>query len=138
MPADGAACPCRSDRSRKLDDQAAEVVHSDSANHLTVPGAFDVQFESQHSLAIVRFPKSKREDAMYVDARKLVFGDYNYPVIDCSSEAVRARVWDTEEGILRDQRAAAFDPRLGGVVVAPRTKGYGVTDAGGPRGVYGK
>ncbi|KAG8720238.1 hypothetical protein FRC09_009875 [Ceratobasidium sp. 395] len=126
-------------------DQAAEVVHSESsssdsddANHFTVPGAFDVQFESQHSLAIVRFRKSKREDAMYDDARKLVFGDYNYPVIDCSSEAARARVWDAEEGILRDQRAAAFDPRLGGVVVAPRTKGYGATDAGGPRGVYGK
>ncbi|KAG9096268.1 hypothetical protein FS749_008801 [Ceratobasidium sp. UAMH 11750] len=127
------------------EDQAAEVVHSESsssdsdeANHFTVPGAFDVQFESQNSLAIVRFRKSKREDAMYDDARKLVFGDYNYPVIDCSSEAARARVWDAEEGILRDQRAAAFDPRLGGVVVAPRTKGYGATDAGGPRGVYGK
>ncbi|QRV78155.1 Organic solute transporter Ostalpha [Ceratobasidium sp. AG-Ba] len=124
------------------EEQEAEVVHSEPSSsdsedgqHFTVPGAFDVQFESQHSLAIVRFRKSKREDAMYDDARKLVFGDYNYPVIDCSSEAARARVWEAEEGILRDQRAAAFDPNLGGVVVAPRR--YGATDVG-PRGVYGK
>ncbi|KAF8598955.1 DUF300-domain-containing protein [Ceratobasidium sp. AG-I] len=125
------------------EDQAAEVVHSepssssDEGEHLTIPGAFDVQFESRDSLAIVRFRKSKREDGMYEDAKKLVFGDYNYPVVDCSSEDARQRVWDAEEGILRDQRAAAFDPRLGGVVVAPKTKGYGATGEGG-RGVYGK
>ena len=121
------------------EDQAAEVVHSESSSdsdegNLVIPGAFDVQFESSKSLSIVRFRKSKREDDMYGEARKLVFGDYNYPVIDCSSEAARALIWDAEEAILRDQRAAAFDPRLGGVVVAPR---YGATDSG-PRGVYGK
>lgn len=125
------------------EDQAAQVVHSESSSsdsdddqHLVIPGAFDVQFESRSSLAIVRFRQSKREDEMYEEARKLVFGDYNYPVIDCSSEAARALIWDAEEAILRDQRAAAFDPRLGGAVPS-RNKGYGATDAG-PRGVYGK
>ncbi|CCO38025.1 Transmembrane protein 184 homolog C30D11,06c [Rhizoctonia solani AG-1 IB] len=131
------------------DAQASQVVHSESSSsdsdsgHLVVPGAFDVQFESSRSLAIVRFRKSKREDGMYDDARKLVFGDYNYPVVDCSSERARERIWDAEEQILRDQRAAAFHPDLGGVV--PHRlgggKGYGATDANGklgPRGVYGK
>ncbi|CAE6488576.1 unnamed protein product [Rhizoctonia solani] len=119
-------------------DQAANIVHSESSSDsetdgIHIPSAFDVQFESSSSLAIVRFRKSKREDGMYDDARKLVFGDYNYPVIDCSSEAARALVWDAEEAILSDQRAAAFDPRLGGVV--PHR--YGATDQA-PRGVYGK
>ncbi|KAJ1304993.1 hypothetical protein OPQ81_000036 [Rhizoctonia solani] len=110
------------------EEQAAEIVHSESSSsdsddgHLVIPGAFDVQFESSSSLAIVKFRKSKREDAMYDDARKLVFGDYNYPVVDCSSEAARALIWDSEEAILRDQRAAAFDPRLGGVVPPARDK----------------
>ncbi|CEL63499.1 Transmembrane protein 184 homolog C30D11,06c OS=Schizosaccharomyces pombe (strain 972 / ATCC 24843) GN=SPAC30D11.06c PE=1 SV=1 [Rhizoctonia solani AG-1 IB] len=131
------------------DAQASQVVHSESSSsdsdsgHLVVPGAFDVQFESSRSLAIVRFRKSKREDGMYDDARKLVFGDYNYPVVDCSSERARERIWDAEEQILRDQRAAAFHPDLGGVVPhrLGGSKGYGATDANGklgPRGVYGK
>ncbi|ELU37602.1 DUF300 domain-containing protein [Rhizoctonia solani AG-1 IA] len=119
--------------------QASQVVHSESSSsdsdsgHLVVPGAFDVQFESSRSLAIVRFRKSKREDVMYDEARKLVFGDYNYPVVDCSSERARARIWDAEEQILRDQRAAAFHPDLGGIVPHRLGKGYGATDVG-PRG----
>ncbi|CAE6458897.1 unnamed protein product [Rhizoctonia solani] len=124
------------------EDQAAQIVHSESSSsdsddgHLVIPSAHDVHFERSSSLSIVRLRKSKREDAMYDDARKLVFGDYHYPVIDCSSEAARALVWDAEEAILRDQRAAAFDPSRGGIV--PRvTKGYGATESG-PRGVYGK
>ncbi|KAG8704565.1 hypothetical protein FRC11_009772 [Ceratobasidium sp. 423] len=119
-------------------DQTANILHSESSSSDSespiVPTAYDVQFEPSSSLAIVRFRKSKREDGMYDDARKLVFGDYNYPVIDCSSEAAKALVWDAEEAILRDQRAAAFDPRLGGVV--PH-RGYGAV-GDGPRGVYGK
>ncbi|KAG8796222.1 hypothetical protein FRC12_002601 [Ceratobasidium sp. 428] len=50
-------------------DQAAEVVHSESSlsdsddtNHFTVPGAFEVQFEPQHNPNIVRFRKGKRKD----------------------------------------------------------------------------
>ncbi|CAE7060655.1 unnamed protein product [Rhizoctonia solani] len=118
--------------------QADDVVHSESSSSdsdtgLVVPTTFDVQFERSSSLTIVRFRASKREDAMYDDARRLVFGDYNYPVIDCSSERARALVWDAEEAILRDERAAAFVPSLGGVV--PR-KGYGATES--TRGVYGK
>ncbi|CAE6465933.1 hypothetical protein ACGC1H_006155 [Rhizoctonia solani] len=127
------------------EDQAAQVVHSESSSsdsesgHLVIPNNFDVQFERSSSLAIVRFRKSRREDAMYDDARKLVFGDYNYPVIDCSSEAARALVWDAEEAILQDQRAAAFDPTRAAIVPhrGKALKGYGATESG-PRGVYGK
>ncbi|CAE6405312.1 unnamed protein product [Rhizoctonia solani] len=127
------------------EDQAAQIVHSESSEsdsdsgHLVIPSNFDVRFERSSSLAIVRFRKSKREDAMYDDARKLVFGDYNYPVIDCSSEAARALVWDAEEAILRDQRAAAFDPSRAGIVPHRVNGGYGATDSAiAPRGVYGK
>ncbi|KAF8317677.1 DUF300-domain-containing protein [Clavulina sp. PMI_390] len=50
-------------------------------------------------------------EALFVDSRKLLFGDYHYPVIDVSSEEARRRMWDEEEQILRDQRAA-FSPSL--------------------------
>lgn len=43
------------------------------------------------------------------ESRKLVFGDYNYPCIDVSGEEARRRMWDEEERILKDQRAA-FSP----------------------------
>ena len=69
------------------------------------------------------------EDMMYNESRKLLFGDYNYPVIDVSSETARMLMWDEEERILSDERAAAWAWKGGRVSAAySNTKGYGATD----------
>ena len=69
------------------------------------------------------------EDGMYEESRKLLFGDYNYPVIDVSSEAARILMWDEEERILRDERAAAWAWKGGRASAAySNVKGYGATD----------
>jgi hypothetical protein len=69
------------------------------------------------------------EDRMYDESRKLLFGDYNYPVIDVSSEAARMLMWDEEERILRDERAAAWAWKGGRASAAySNAKGYGATD----------
>ena len=69
------------------------------------------------------------EDMMYDESRKLLFGDYNYPVIDVSSEAARRLMWDEEERILSDERAAAWGWKGGRATAAySGTKGYGATD----------
>ena len=69
------------------------------------------------------------EDGMYDESRKLLFGDYNYPVIDVSSEAARMLMWDEEERILRDERAAAWAWKGSRASAAySNSKGYGATD----------
>ena len=69
------------------------------------------------------------EDRMYDESRKLLFGDYNYPVIDVSSETARNLMWDEEERILRDERAAAWGWKGGRATAAySGTKRYGATD----------
>ena len=69
------------------------------------------------------------EDRIYSESRKLLFGDYNYPVIDVSSETARTLMWDEEERILRDERAAAWAWKGGRVNAAySNAKGYGATD----------
>ncbi|KAG9019517.1 hypothetical protein FRB90_001179 [Tulasnella sp. 427] len=69
------------------------------------------------------------EEENYAESRKLLFGDYNYPCIDVSSEAARRTMWDEEERILSDRRAAAFSPLRttapAALSAAQRTKGYG-------------
>lgn len=65
--------------------------------------------------------RNSDEDRMYDESRKFLFGDYNYPVIDVSSEAARMQMWDEEERILRDERAAAYAWPNG-------AKRYGATD----------
>lgn len=49
-------------------------------------------------------------ERLYADSRKLLFGDYHYPVIDVSGEDARRRMWEEEERILTDQRAAFGSP----------------------------
>ena len=55
------------------------------------------------------------EDMMYDESRKLLLGDFNYPVIGVSSEAARKLMWDEEERMLR---------RTGGRVGLERRPGY--------------
>ena len=64
-------------------------------------------------------------EAAYEDSRKLVFGDYNYPVVDVSTEAARIQMWEEEERILSNARSAVGNWRA-----SMAYKGYGATDSG--------
>lgn len=72
-------------------------------------------------------------EAVYEESRKLVFGDYNYPVVDVSTEAARMKMWDDEERILSGSRSAAYSWRGGrngtlAYAAQAGTKDYGATD----------
>lgn len=50
------------------------------------------------------------EDELYEQSRSYLFGDYNYPCVDVSGENARRAMWEEEERILSNQRAAYFSP----------------------------
>lgn len=83
---------------------ASSALHPNpfSAPHIDEP---DKDFEDVEFHA-----PDEEEEELYDESKKLLFGDYNFPVIDVSSEAARRSMWDEEERILTDQRAAAFSP----------------------------
>ncbi|KIJ56379.1 hypothetical protein M422DRAFT_23657 [Sphaerobolus stellatus SS14] len=85
------------------------------------------------------------EDELYEHSRGYLFGDYNYPCIDVSGEQAKEAMWEEEERILRDQRAAYFSPTMnpgrlppGEIIRKSRGRGYGATDHGGRGNGKGK
>jgi hypothetical protein len=110
-----------------LDGQADDVVHDDSDSDNDYdddPGKDDfltLDFDSPEG----------QEDMMYEESRKLVFGDYNYPNIDTSREDAKRKMWEDEERILRDQRAAAFIPERVAAGLAARGGRYGAVGISG-------
>jgi hypothetical protein len=48
------------------------------------------------------------DEELYEHSRNYIFGDYNYPCIDVSSEHARRAMWDEEERVLRNERGAWF------------------------------
>ncbi|KAJ7256174.1 organic solute transporter Ostalpha-domain-containing protein [Mycena haematopus] len=72
------------------------------------------------------------DEEIFEHSRQFMFGDYNYPTIDVSSEHARTRIWDEEERVLRDQRSAWYSPIRGApghqaleARERPRWEGYG-------------
>lgn len=53
------------------------------------------------------------DEELFAHSKQYVFGDYNYPCIDVSSEHARVVMWTEEERILRDERGAWFSPLRG-------------------------
>lgn len=53
------------------------------------------------------------DEELFAHSKKYIFGDYNYPCIDVSSEQARVVMWTEEERILRDERGAWFSPIRG-------------------------
>ncbi|EKM77803.1 hypothetical protein AGABI1DRAFT_76810 [Agaricus bisporus var. burnettii JB137-S8] len=53
------------------------------------------------------------DEELFAHSKQYVFGDYNYPCIDVSSEHARVMMWTEEERILRDERGAWFSPLRG-------------------------
>jgi hypothetical protein len=76
------------------------------------------------------------DEELFDHSKKYLFGDYNYPVIDVSSEHARTVMWDEEERVLRNERGAWFSPLRGskGQVAldqreGPAWQGYGAVDS---------
>ncbi|KAH7912911.1 DUF300-domain-containing protein [Hygrophoropsis aurantiaca] len=70
------------------------------------------------------------DENMYEHAKKYVFGDYAYPVVDVSSEEARRAMWDEEARVVRE--GVGFKPRhigdgKNGDISQLRGKGYGAT-----------
>lgn len=53
------------------------------------------------------------DEELFAHSKKYLFGDYNYPCIDVSSESAKTVIWDEEERVLRDERGAWFSPIRG-------------------------
>lgn len=69
------------------------------------------------------------DDELFIESKKYLFGDYNYPVVDVSSEYARMQIWHEEERILRDERGVFFSPIHALNHPASQSKqGYGATD----------
>ena len=91
-----------------LEDEARDVVHvgadlrsdSDSDDGGWDSDGFSLTYSDPHA----------SDDELYEHSRSYLFGDYNYPCIDVSGEVARRTMWDEEERILKDQRAAFFSP----------------------------
>jgi hypothetical protein len=64
--------------------------------------------DDDDAISLIFTEPDEEQDQIYRDSQKLLFGDYNYPCIDVSGDIARQEMWDEEERILRDQRAAAF------------------------------
>jgi len=66
------------------------------------------------------------DEELFDHSKKYLFGDYNYPTIDVSSESARVTIWAEEERVLRDERGAWFSPIRGskGVEAMRQREGF--------------
>jgi hypothetical protein len=76
------------------------------------------------------------DEELFDHCKNYLFGDYNYPVVDVSSEYARTVMWDEEERVLRNERGAWFSPLRGSKGQAalerregPAWQGYGAVDS---------
>ncbi|KAK7442768.1 hypothetical protein VKT23_020796 [Stygiomarasmius scandens] len=53
------------------------------------------------------------DEKLFTHCKNYVFGDYNYPCIDASTEYAKSLIWDEEERVLRDEHGAWFSPIRG-------------------------
>ncbi|KAI0635372.1 DUF300-domain-containing protein [Trametes polyzona] len=98
-----------------LCNQAADVVHT-APDLLSPPDegfslfAGDDLAEEGYELP---FEIDHADEELFEHSKQYLFGDYNYPCVDVSSELARKTMWIEEERILRDEHSAWFSP-IGG------------------------
>lgn len=97
---------------------------SSSVDESFVAVGFDLPFGGYDS----------EDEELFASSRKYLFGDYNYPCIDASSEVARAKMWEEEERILNNERSAWFSDHhrhhgRGAMAVT----GYGAVGASQPQ-----
>jgi len=83
-----------------LSEDAEDAIHdpSSSVDESFMAAGFDLPFGGYDS----------EDEELFASSRKYLFGDYNYPCIDASSEVARAQMWEEEERILNNERSAWF------------------------------
>ena len=96
-----------------LEGQARSVFHI--APDLQSPGQEDPALLLGGSSAAEGFDLpfgdlDEADEELFQNSKKYLFGDYNYPVIDASSEYARKLMWEEEERILRDEHSAHYTP----------------------------
>ncbi|THG96044.1 hypothetical protein EW026_g5723 [Hermanssonia centrifuga] len=98
-----------------LSDQADNVVHlaPDLRPPTEEPTIYSVVNLADEGYELPFGDVDPGDEELFSQSKSYLFGDYNYPVVDVSSEAARMRIWDEEERILRDERGAYFSPILG-------------------------
>lgn len=110
-------------RAPLLSGDTEDIVHDtgNAADDELVAVGFDLPFGGLDS----------EDEDLFAGSRKYLFGDYNYPCIDASSEVARAEMWDEEERILNNERSAWFSDRHGRNAIA--ATGYGAFGASQPQ-----
>ena len=81
-----------------LSEDAEDVQDPSHMDESFVAVGFDLPFGGYDS----------EDEELFASSRKYLFGDYNYPCIDASSEVARAKMWEEEERILNNERSAWF------------------------------
>ncbi|KAF8154489.1 organic solute transporter Ostalpha-domain-containing protein [Crassisporium funariophilum] len=97
-----------------LGPQADDVVHlaPDLQSPSEEPSVWaDAEVEDGYELPFGDL--DEHDEELFDHSKKYLFGDYNYPCIDVSSESARTLIWDEEERVLRDERGAWFSPLRG-------------------------
>ena len=99
-----------------LEEQAESVFHI--APDLQSPGQEDPALLLGVSNAAEGFELpfgdlDEADEELFQNSKKYLFGDYNYPVIDASSEYARKLMWEEEERVLRDEHSAYYTPISG-------------------------
>ncbi|KAE9394006.1 DUF300-domain-containing protein [Gymnopus androsaceus JB14] len=106
-------------------DDSDELVDIWSASRVGVEDGFELPFGDL----------DEDDEELFKHSKRYLFGDYNYPCIDASTESARAVIWDEEERILRDERGAWFSP-IRGSKGALGQGGYGAVGSTSNRGSY--
>ncbi|KIK63485.1 hypothetical protein GYMLUDRAFT_57673 [Collybiopsis luxurians FD-317 M1] len=86
-----------------MTDTSDELVDLWSSSRVGVEEGFELPFGDL----------DEDDEQLYAHCKRYLFGDYNYPCIDASTEHARALIWDEEERILRDEHGAWFSPIRG-------------------------
>jgi len=99
-----------------LEGQAGSVVHT--APDLQSPGQEDPALllggsDPADGFDLPFGDLDEGDEELFQNSKKYLFGDYNYPVIDASSEYARGLMWEEEERILRDEHSAYYTPISG-------------------------
>ncbi|PPR00678.1 hypothetical protein CVT24_000966 [Panaeolus cyanescens] len=130
-----------------LQQEAESVVHlapdlQDSDEEQTIWGNGDGDVDDGFGLPFGDLDDDDEE--LFDHSKKYLFGDYNYPVIDCSSESARTFIWQEEERVLRDERGAWFSPIRGAKGqealkkrVGPAWEGYGAVSHSNTKPIAG-
>uniref|UniRef100_A0A0W0G6B2 Hypothetical DUF300 domain-containing protein n=1 Tax=Moniliophthora roreri TaxID=221103 RepID=A0A0W0G6B2_MONRR len=120
-----------------LQDEAEDVYHNAPDLRDSDARLEDV-WAAQHAQGDFGLPfgdLDNDDEDLFEHSKKYVFGDYNYPVIDVSTEDARHEMWAEEERVLRDEQSAWFQGK-GVLRERPAWEGYGAVGTSKPRRVY--